>query len=538
MDLHSAWKTLIDAPNDDFLAIFEGAQIDEMMNKLMNKFQTLTNISAVAGRTPNVGRLSPCPLSVGAHASTLDRNDISLPSPYCPSIDRESHVPATNWNTASPSSSSCPTTDRSNDIPAASCNTSLPPQPFSSADRADDVLAADHNNDSLPPPPYSPTDKASDALAVRGCEKLLSTLLSKTKEIRRFTRKKAIRAVGKASHEEQDYRLIDLFSGTRTYCNDNQTMFRSVLAERSLALAFEQWELGQNYPSRVQLIVEDSANAQLKRTGATRFVKHLGISGGNIGAVSRHVHRGIKCLVIERLLKNRLTGVTDDYEETGLDNDEETDPDDKETDLDNDGETDLEEEMDLHNSHHDGLDGVAVFAAFAYRLWQTIKYNDIPIFIKLFLRSSELLTLAKSRTTWLKKAQRYYDTPGLHGTKRKRQQETSSREETPTSNPQRLAITMPLPYSPALPHCSEKPRRRLIPRSSKPANTPKHNPPAPMLQISSADSPSSQPYSQSSTHPLRNVGSVPTQDSDYSYGHPPSQVNGQESVCQVVGNGV
>jgi hypothetical protein len=166
-------------------------------------------------------------------------------------------------------------------------------------------------------------------------------------------------AVGRPPHEVQDYRLFDISYGTDLHINTDKARLRATLAQRSWALGFEQWELTsfKGELTRVQKIVEDLRTARNKKSNRGRtFLRALGITGDNLDASSIALNRGIKELVIERLLQK----LTDTCEETDADIREETDP--EET----------------------SIDGIAILSLFVYRDWYKVPYDLIPILIQRF----------------------------------------------------------------------------------------------------------------------------------------------------------
>jgi hypothetical protein len=201
-------------------------------------------------------------------SSTDEASDITAPPPPllpCSSTDEASDVTAINTPLPLPD---CFSTDEASDVTAI--NTPPPLPPCSSTDKASDVTTI---NTTLPLRPCSPTgdvtaintplpllncssntDKASavttikTALCLRACSvtkcaQLLRTLNSYYIKAEKFTCEEVKAAVGDPPHRQRDYRLVDISQSTKSHSESDQGRFRATLAERSLALAFEQWEL-------------------------------------------------------------------------------------------------------------------------------------------------------------------------------------------------------------------------------------------------------------------------------------------------------
>lgn len=141
--------------------------------------------------------------------------------------------------------------------------------PSSSSDGASNASAV--GDSTSPPSPPSSPDRASNAPAVGDggkCVKLLQTLHSLYDQVRKFTSREVQVAIGDPPSKQRDYRLLDISNGTSTHTNSAQAKFRAIFAERSFALAFEQWELTKHKGlSRVQIITKDLAAAHQKKAG-------------------------------------------------------------------------------------------------------------------------------------------------------------------------------------------------------------------------------------------------------------------------------
>ncbi|KAF2254230.1 hypothetical protein BU26DRAFT_500022 [Trematosphaeria pertusa] len=230
--------------------------------------------------------------------------------------------------------------------------------------------------------------------------------------------------------------------------------------------------------------VGDGGNCGTPKKGRGQtFLRGLGISTDDLSMSSVALARGMKHLVIERLLLKTVLG---DHEETDA------------------------------NNREMSIAGITSLSLFVCRQWRMLPYAHIPTFIRELQSYDKLLNLAKDTTPWMKEAQLHYDSQGNRA-KRKRPQEALSWEA--ASQP--LATTVHTTSSHySAPMAPPTSRRKLIRHSGEPAYA------------------SSQSYSQSViTPPPESLAhNHQTEHSSYSYGRPIPQGN-ESRLCSGAGNG-
>ncbi|KMU77092.1 hypothetical protein CISG_06130 [Coccidioides immitis RMSCC 3703] len=145
--------------------------------------------------------------------------------------------------------------------------------------------------------------KLANTVKLEGGITLLGAIKKDFEKIKEFLQKPESEAVGRPYWEGREVRLLDIQRVSRNSSYNDR--FRCFLAERSLALEFEEWELKKYQTSRLDKIVSNPHAAEDKNGHMLEFLTSKGILDGTPEAkVDRGAIRGLKngqrSLFIER----------------------------------------------------------------------------------------------------------------------------------------------------------------------------------------------------------------------------------------------